>query len=146
VEELRKRNAELVQTNQKVTKENTALRVSMLEVVPSSSLALSLASHTDRSRAAPPIVTLQARMKSKQDASKQTAPAKSKEVRDCKQSKAKRNIHTHPLDLNLFSPSADALQDVERLETELAHKDREVEEEKAGKEKALTQLKTMMKA
>jgi hypothetical protein len=35
---------------------------------------------------------------------------------------------------------------VERLETELAHKDREVEEEKAGKEKALTQLKTMMKA
>jgi hypothetical protein len=33
VEELRKRNAELVQTNQKVTKENTALRVSMLEVL-----------------------------------------------------------------------------------------------------------------
>lgn len=83
VEELRKRNAELVQTNQKVTKENTALRVSMLE----------------------------ARMKGKQDAKQ--APAKSNE-------------------------------DVERLETELARKEREVEEEREGKENALTQLKAMM--
>lgn len=31
------------------------------------------------------------------------------------------------------------------METELARKDRELQEEKAGKEKALTQLKTMMK-
>jgi DnaJ-domain-containing protein 1 len=35
-------------------------------------------------------------------------------------------------------------QDLERLETELARKEREIEEEREGKENALTQLKAMM--